>query len=70
MASRSGQVLIAEYNRLLRQLRRLSATATADTTLYAHMKKLGTKAGATVKQGDTIGYVGTTGGFDGQSPPL
>ena len=30
-------------------------------TLYAHMSKLGTTAGATVSQGDIIGYVGSTG---------
>lgn len=30
-------------------------------TLYAHMSKLGTKTGATVSQGEIIGYVGSTG---------
>ena len=31
------------------------------STLYAHMSKLGTSAGATVNQGQTIGYVGNSG---------
>ena len=31
------------------------------STLYAHMSRLGTSAGATVKQGQVIGYVGNTG---------
>ena len=30
-------------------------------TLYAHMTKLGTKTGAEVARGETIGYVGSTG---------
>jgi len=30
-------------------------------TLYAHMSKLGTSTGATVDQGEIIGYVGSTG---------
>jgi LysM repeat protein len=30
-------------------------------TLYAHMSKIGTQTGATVKQGQVIGYVGSTG---------
>jgi LysM repeat protein len=30
-------------------------------TLYAHMSRLGTTPGAQVSQGDTIGYVGSTG---------
>jgi murein DD-endopeptidase MepM/ murein hydrolase activator NlpD len=31
------------------------------TTVYGHMSKFGTKAGAKVKRGDIIGYVGMTG---------
>ena len=31
------------------------------STLYAHMSRLGTSAGTTVKQGQVIGYVGNTG---------
>ncbi|MEK7564581.1 MAG: peptidoglycan DD-metalloendopeptidase family protein [Patescibacteria group bacterium] len=34
-------------------------------TLYAHMSKLGTGAGDTVAQGETIGYVGNTGSSRG-----
>jgi murein DD-endopeptidase MepM/ murein hydrolase activator NlpD len=34
-------------------------------TLYMHMSKLAVQAGATVKQGDVIGYVGTTGRSNG-----
>ncbi|HPE15882.1 MAG TPA: peptidoglycan DD-metalloendopeptidase family protein [Oscillospiraceae bacterium] len=64
LASRSGQVLIAEYNSSYGNYVVISH-GNGDTTLYAHMKKLGTKAGATVKQGDTIGYVGSTGDSTG-----
>lgn len=31
------------------------------STLYAHMSRIGCKQGQTVRQGDVIGYVGTTG---------
>ena len=31
------------------------------STLYAHMSRIGCKEGQTVKQGDVVGYVGTTG---------
>ncbi len=31
------------------------------STLYAHMSRIGCKEGQTVRQGDVVGYVGTTG---------
>ena len=31
------------------------------STLYAHMSRIGCKEGQTMKQGDVVGYVGTTG---------
>ncbi|NBI68744.1 peptidase M23 [Pseudoflavonifractor sp. 60] len=39
----------------------LIAHSDGTSTLYAHMSKRGCSKGQTVKQGDTIGYVGTTG---------
>ena len=35
------------------------------TTLYAHMRSVATSAGKYVKQGELIGYVGTTGNSTG-----
>lgn len=35
------------------------------STLYAHMNKRGVSEGQTVKQGDVVGYVGTTGSSTG-----
>ena len=37
----------------------------AYTTLYGHMKSIATTAGKYVKQGELIGYVGTTGNSTG-----
>ena len=34
-------------------------------TLYGHMSRIGTSNGASVKKGDVIGYVGTTGASTG-----
>lgn len=39
----------------------LIAHSDGTSTLYAHMNKRGVSKGQTVKQGDVIGYVGTTG---------
>ena len=35
------------------------------TTLYAHMRSVATSAGKYVKQGELIGYVGSTGNSTG-----
>ena len=37
----------------------------AYSTLYGHMKSVATSAGKYVKQGELIGYVGTTGNSTG-----
>lgn len=37
------------------------AHSNGTSTLYAHMSRIGCSKGQTVKQGDVIGYVGTTG---------
>ena len=37
----------------------------AYSTLYAHMRSVATSAGKYVKQGELIGYVGTTGNSTG-----
>lgn len=41
-----------------------------DRYYFAHLSKLTVKAGQTVKAGDTIGYVGTTGDAKGTPPHL
>ena len=63
-AAKSGVVITAEqgtggywsYGRYV-----VVSHSDGTSTLYAHMDRLGCKKGQTVKQGDVIGYVGTTG---------
>ena len=43
-----------------------SRGAVTHTTVYAHLKQVIAKLGATVKQGQLIGYMGTTGNSTGQ----
>lgn len=61
-ASASGKVLIAKtgwsggYGNMV-----IVQHPNGTKTLYAHMSKLGTHTGDSVKQGEIIGYVGSTG---------
>lgn len=61
-ASASGTVLIAKtgwsggYGNMA-----IIQHPNGTKTLYAHMSRLGTKTGASVSQGEVIGYVGSTG---------
>lgn len=60
VAAQSGTVAIAEYSSSYGNyvvLYHSDGTA----TLYAHMSSLAVSAGSTVTQGETIGYVGSTG---------
>ena len=62
IAAASGKVLLARkgYNGGYGDVIILQHS-NGTKTLYAHMSKLGTTTGAQVEQGETIGYVGSTG---------
>ncbi len=62
MAAGSGKVVFAGYNRGYGNVVKINHTD-GYMTLYAHMKsfKRGIKNGVRVKQGEVIGYVGSTG---------
>ena len=63
-ASADGQVVSAAPNSSFGNLTTISH-ANGFRTLYAHQSRFGVSAGATVKQGQVIGYVGTTGNSTG-----
>lgn len=64
LAAKSGTVLISGYNSSYGNYVVLSH-GNGQTTLYAHMSRRAVSEGATVKQGQTIGYVGSTGSSTG-----
>jgi len=63
-AAKSGVVVTSTYNKSYGNYVVVSHSD-GTSTLYAHMNKRGVKEGQTVKQGDVIGYVGTTGSSTG-----
>ena len=64
-AAKSGVVLTNKYNRSYGNYIVISH-GNGQSTLYAHMRSRGiVKEGTTVKQGQVIGYVGTTGSSTG-----
>lgn len=63
-ATKSGVVTISTYNRSYGNYVVVSHS-NGQSTLYAHMSKRAVSEGATVKQGQVIGYVGTTGSSTG-----
>jgi murein DD-endopeptidase MepM/ murein hydrolase activator NlpD len=64
LASRSGQVIISAYNSSYGNYVVLNH-GNNQVTLYAHMNSRAVSVGDTVKQGQVIGYVGTTGSSTG-----
>ncbi len=64
LAAKSGVVLTSAYNSSYGNYVVLSH-GNGQTTLYAHMSKRAVSEGATVSQGQTIGYVGSTGSSTG-----
>ncbi len=64
LAAKSGVVITSAYHRSYGNYV-VVAHSNGQTTLYAHMSRRGCKEGDTVKQGQTIGYVGTTGSSNG-----
>jgi murein DD-endopeptidase MepM/ murein hydrolase activator NlpD len=59
-AADSGEITRAEYSSSYGNYIMINH-GKGRVTLYAHMSKLAVKQGDTVKQGDVIGYVGSTG---------
>lgn len=64
MAAKSGVVSKSTYNSSYGNYVVVSHSD-GTSTLYAHMSRRNASVGQTVKQGDTIGYVGTTGSSTG-----
>ena len=64
LASKSGVVTTSTYNSSYGNYVVVSHSD-GTSTLYAHMNKRGVSEGQTVKQGDVVGYVGTTGSSTG-----
>lgn len=64
LAAKSGVVITSSYNNSYGNYVVISH-GNGQTTLYAHMSRRGVAANATVKQGQTIGYVGSTGSSTG-----
>lgn len=64
LAAKSGVVITSAYHRSYGNYVVISH-GNGQTTLYAHMSRRGCKEGDTVKQGQVIGYVGTTGSSNG-----
>lgn len=63
-ASKSGVVITSNYNGSYGNYV-VVAHSDGTSTLYAHMSRRNAAKGQTVKQGATIGYVGTTGSSNG-----
>ena len=64
MTTKSGVVITSTYNDSYGNYVVVSH-GNGQTTLYAHMKRRAVKVGQTVKQGQTVGYVGSTGSSTG-----
>jgi murein DD-endopeptidase MepM/ murein hydrolase activator NlpD len=64
LSSKSGVVIKSTYNNSYGNYVVVSH-GNGQTTLYAHMKSRAAKVGQSVKQGQTIGYVGSTGSSSG-----
>jgi len=60
LATGDGVIVAATYGKYNGNYVKIKHNATY-TTQYLHMSKRAVKVGATVKQGDVIGYVGSTG---------
>ena len=63
-ASKTGVVTTSTYNKSYGNYVVVSHSD-GTSTLYAHMEKRGVSEGQTVKQGEVVGYVGTTGSSTG-----